>query len=93
MGNAVMAAIDGGEPGDEVAQVLRLLHARGCTRVLVEGGGVTVSKFLEANLLDRLQIAIAPILIGDGRPAVRLAPASPPARLPAARLPRLPHGR
>jgi riboflavin biosynthesis pyrimidine reductase len=42
--------------------------------VLVEGGGVTVSRFLEANLLDRLQIAIAPVLIGNGRPAVRLLP-------------------
>jgi riboflavin biosynthesis pyrimidine reductase len=40
----------------------------------VEGGGVTVSAFFEANLLDRLQIAIAPVLIGDGRPAIRLAP-------------------
>ena len=28
--------------------------------------------FLEANLLDRLHIAIAPLLIGDGRPAIRL---------------------
>jgi riboflavin biosynthesis pyrimidine reductase len=42
--------------------------------VFVEGGGVTVSRFLEANLLDRLQIAIAPVLIGNGRPAVRLTP-------------------
>jgi riboflavin biosynthesis pyrimidine reductase len=40
----------------------------------VEGGGVTVSMFLEANLLDRLQIAIAPLIIGDGRPAIRLTP-------------------
>jgi diaminohydroxyphosphoribosylaminopyrimidine deaminase / 5-amino-6-(5-phosphoribosylamino)uracil reductase len=35
---------------------------------------VTVSMFLEANLLDRLHIAIAPLLIGDGRPAIRLPP-------------------
>jgi riboflavin biosynthesis pyrimidine reductase len=40
--------------------------------VFIEGGGVTVSAFLEANLLDRLQIAVAPVLIGDGRPAIRL---------------------
>jgi riboflavin biosynthesis pyrimidine reductase len=53
---------------------MRRLHARGCSRVFVEGGGVTVSAFLEADLLDRLQIAIAPVLIGDGRPAIRLAP-------------------
>ena len=74
MGSAVIAPIDAGDPGEEAAQALRLLHARGCARVFVEGGGVTVSRFLEANLLDRLQIAIAPVLIGEGRPAVRLAP-------------------
>jgi riboflavin biosynthesis pyrimidine reductase len=51
-----------------------VLRARGCSRVFVEGGGVTVSRFLEANVLDRLQIAIAPVIIGDGRPAIRLAP-------------------
>jgi len=74
MGSAVIAGIDSGRPGDEAAQVLRLLRERGCARVFVEGGGVTVSTFLEANLLDRLQIAIAPVLIGEGRPAVRLTP-------------------
>ena len=74
MGSAVIAGIESSGPGDGAAQVLRLLRARGCARVFVEGGGVTVSTFLEANLLDRLQIAIAPVLIGDGRPAVRLAP-------------------
>ena len=40
----------------------------------VEGGGVTVSGFLQAELLDRLHVAIAPLIIGDGRPAIRLAP-------------------
>jgi riboflavin-specific deaminase-like protein len=74
MGCAVIAAIDEGAPGDEAAQALRLLRDRGCARVFVEGGGVTVSRFLEADLLDRLQIAIAPVLIGEGRPTVRLAP-------------------
>ena len=55
-------------------EVVRVLRARGCHRIFVEGGGVTVSMFLEAELLDRLHIAIAPLLIGDGRPAIRLAP-------------------
>ncbi len=70
----MIAAIDEGAPGDEAAQVLQLLRARGCARVFIEGGGVTVSTFLQANLLDRLQVAIAPVLIGDGRPAIRLTP-------------------
>jgi diaminohydroxyphosphoribosylaminopyrimidine deaminase / 5-amino-6-(5-phosphoribosylamino)uracil reductase len=74
IGTAVIAAIDDDGPGDEAAQALHLLRARGCARVFVEGGGVTVSRFLEADLLDRLQIAIAPVLIGEGRPTVRLAP-------------------
>ena len=46
----------------------------GYSRIFVEGGGVTVSSFLEAGLLDRLHIAIAPLLIGEGRPAIRLPP-------------------
>jgi riboflavin biosynthesis pyrimidine reductase len=46
---------------------------------------VTVSAFLQADLLDRLQIAIAPVIIGDGRPAIRLAPH---ARLSDCRRPR-----
>lgn len=71
---AVIAGIDEGAPGEEAAQVLHLLRARGCARVFVEGGGVTVSTFLQANLLDRLQITIAPVFIGNGRPAIRLAP-------------------
>jgi len=61
------------------AQVLRLLRDRGCYRVFIEGGGVTVSMFLEAGLLDHLQMAIAPLIIGNGRPAIRLQ--QPPAAL------------
>ena len=56
----------------DVAELQRVLWDRGCRRILVEGGGVTVSKFLKANLLDRLQVAVAPFIIGDGRPAIRL---------------------
>jgi riboflavin biosynthesis pyrimidine reductase len=74
LGHAVIVGIDDAGPEPDVLQVLNLLRRRCCARVSVEGGGVTVSAFLEANLLDRLQIAVAPVLIGDGRPAIRLAP-------------------
>jgi riboflavin-specific deaminase-like protein len=53
--------------------LLRELHARGLWSVLVEGGGATVSSFLEAELLDRLHLAIAPLITGDGRPGLTLA--------------------
>lgn len=73
-GHATILGLDDRAGGTDVAELVRALHERGCTRVFVEGGGVTVSAFLEANLLDRLQMAIAPLIIGDGRPAIRLRP-------------------
>ena len=50
--------------------VLECLADRGASRVFVEGGGVTVSAFLAAGLLDRLQLTIAPLIIGEGRSAI-----------------------
>jgi riboflavin-specific deaminase-like protein len=64
----------GGVAGVDLAALVHLLRERGCTRIFVEGGGVTVSMFLAANLLDRLHVAIAPLIIGDGKPAIRLPP-------------------
>jgi riboflavin-specific deaminase-like protein len=60
--------------GLDLAALLAALRLRGCVRVFIEGGGQTVSSFLAAGLVDRLQIAVAPFLIGDGRPAIRLRP-------------------
>lgn len=54
--------------------VVRRLAERGLRRVLIEGGGVTVSRFLEADCLDRLHLLIAPLIIGSGRPGLQLEP-------------------
>jgi len=56
----------------DLAALLTALRERGCRAVFVEGGGATVSNFLEADLLDRLQIAIAPLVTGNGRPGLSL---------------------
>jgi GTP cyclohydrolase II len=53
--------------------LLDMLRGRGLGRVLVEGGGRTVSDFLAAGVLDRLYLTTAPILVGDGVPSVRFA--------------------
>lgn len=58
----------------EPTSVLDLLRRRGLGPILVEGGGRTVSRFLEAGTLDRLHISVAPLLIGSGRPALTLPP-------------------
>jgi 3,4-dihydroxy 2-butanone 4-phosphate synthase / GTP cyclohydrolase II len=57
----------------EPQAVLDMLRGRGLGRVLVEGGGRTVSDFLAAGVLDRLYLTTAPILVGDGVPGVRFA--------------------
>lgn len=50
------------------------LQARGLSRVLVEGGGLTVSRFLEAGQLNRLHLIVAPVILGSGLPAFTMSP-------------------
>lgn len=73
-GNAKELVVGYADGRLDLHDLVRQLRARGCARIFVEGGGVTVSAFLEAGLLDRLHIAVAPLLIGEGRPAIRMAP-------------------
>lgn len=58
----------------EPAAILETLRKQGYRRVLVEGGGVTVSRFLRAGVVDRLHVTVAPLIIGSGRPALALEP-------------------
>lgn len=52
--------------------IRRTLAARGIARLFIEGGGITVSRFLEAGGLDFLQVTIAPLIIGSGRMGISL---------------------
>jgi riboflavin-specific deaminase-like protein len=61
-----------GRDGLDLPALVAALRARGCRHIFVEGGAHTVSAFVQAGLLSRLQIAVAPLLIGAGRPTVRL---------------------
>ena len=57
--------------GIDLGGMLRLLGARGLTRLLVEGGGQLAAALLHAGLVDRLVWLHAPLLLGvDGLPAV-----------------------
>lgn len=60
--------------GLDLGALLSTLAERGLRRIFIEGGGATVSRFLQAGRLSRLQIAVAPLVIGSGRPGVRLPP-------------------
>jgi riboflavin-specific deaminase-like protein len=67
-----VGSLEGG--GLDLVALLAELRSRGLSRVLVEGGGVTVSRFLQAGLLDRLHVTVAPLVIGSGRPSLTLDP-------------------
>jgi riboflavin-specific deaminase-like protein len=71
-GSAEVLALPARDGRLELDALLEQLHARGIACVFVEGGGATVSSFLAMGLLDRLQIAVAPLLTGHGRPGIRL---------------------
>ena len=69
-GHVDVVPLDDDGPADP-ARVLELLRNRGLGRVLIEGGGQIVSAFVDAGLLDRLFLTVAPVLIGDGVPGLR----------------------
>lgn len=54
--------------------ILDALTALGFKRIMIEGGGITIAQFLEANLLDRLHVAVAPMIIGSGLQSLTTTP-------------------
>jgi diaminohydroxyphosphoribosylaminopyrimidine deaminase / 5-amino-6-(5-phosphoribosylamino)uracil reductase len=71
-GNAEIVRVPMDGNGLRLDVLLEQLWERALTSVFVEGGGLTVSRFLEAGLVDRLHVAIAPIVLGTGRAGLTL---------------------
>jgi diaminohydroxyphosphoribosylaminopyrimidine deaminase / 5-amino-6-(5-phosphoribosylamino)uracil reductase len=61
----------------DLREVVARLRGLGLNRIFVEGGAITIGHFLRAGLLDRLQLAVAPIQLGPaptpraGAPSLR----------------------
>jgi diaminohydroxyphosphoribosylaminopyrimidine deaminase/5-amino-6-(5-phosphoribosylamino)uracil reductase len=54
---------------EELGPTLEALHGRGVESLLVEGGGVLAGRLLKEELVDRIYLVVAPILLGgDGVP-------------------------
>jgi diaminohydroxyphosphoribosylaminopyrimidine deaminase/5-amino-6-(5-phosphoribosylamino)uracil reductase len=54
---------------DDLGEILRGLWQREVRSILVEGGASVLHAFLAADLVDRLHVHVAPVLLGDaGRP-------------------------
>jgi diaminohydroxyphosphoribosylaminopyrimidine deaminase / 5-amino-6-(5-phosphoribosylamino)uracil reductase len=50
------------------------LFALGLRRLLIEGGATTVSSFIDAGVIDRLHVLVAPVILGSGKTGLSLAP-------------------
>lgn len=62
----VATVVDAGEPVD-LGWVSQDLHERGVRRLMVEGGGRTLTQFLTGGLADELHLVVAPLFVGDSR--------------------------
>ena len=60
-----------GSPAD-LRVLLPALQQRGLRVLFVEGGGITVSRFIAQGCMDRLHLSVSPVLIGGGRPGLSL---------------------
>ena len=60
----VATVVDGGHTV-EMRRLSNDLAARGVERLMVEGGGNVHTQFLTDDLVDELQLVIAPVFVGD----------------------------
>jgi 5-amino-6-(5-phosphoribosylamino)uracil reductase len=56
--------VDGGDPL-RMADLVEDLRARGVRRLMVEGGGAVHTQFLAGDLVDELQLVVAPFFVGE----------------------------
>ena len=70
-----------GPDGMDLRLLLAALRRRGLQRIFIEGGALTISHFMRARLLQRLQLTVAPVTLGPGPglPKHALSPSSLPA--------------
>src|SRR5262249_1733426 len=54
-------------PRVDVCRLSEDLSDRGINRLMVEGGGSLHTQFLTADLVDELQLVVAPFFVGDHR--------------------------
>ena len=60
----VGVVVDGGAPV-HMGDLARDLHRRGVRRLMVEGGAAVHTQFLAEDLVDELQLVVAPFFIGE----------------------------
>lgn len=71
-GQAELVSLDSSTHELSPEAVVEALSRRGLRALFVEGGGVTVSRFLHARALDRLHLTVSPVFLGQGKPGIVL---------------------
>jgi len=61
----VATVVDGGGESIAMRTLSTDLAGRGVSRLMVEGGGTVHTQFLTEDLVDELQLTVAPIFVGD----------------------------
>ncbi|MFZ5617438.1 MAG: dihydrofolate reductase family protein [Pseudomonadota bacterium] len=74
--------VAGGEPA---AALAKLRSAMKSGDIWLMGGGITAASFLDAGLIDTINLIIIPILLGRGRPLLAGGPRSQAFRLSSTR--------
>jgi len=85
----IITAKETDHPAEKLAQVIKLdadnfhiepqsivecLHNNGHEKILIEGGNRTLSNFMDAGVIDRLHLIVAPIIMGGGLSGLNLSP-------------------
>jgi diaminohydroxyphosphoribosylaminopyrimidine deaminase/5-amino-6-(5-phosphoribosylamino)uracil reductase len=58
----------------EPAAIAEALFRLGLKKILIEGGAKTVSHFIDARMVDRIHLLVAPVILGSGIQGLSLAP-------------------
>ena len=64
----------------DIMQLISQLHADGIKHIWIDGG-VTISQFLEAQMVDSMTLTVIPILLGSGMPLFHAIEKELPCRL------------
>jgi riboflavin-specific deaminase-like protein len=67
-----------GETSVDLAAVVALLHARGATQLLCEGGPQLLGALIAADLVDEMCLTVSPRLVGGGGGRIAAGPDGPP---------------
>ncbi len=72
LGQAEVIGLPRSADGIATRDIRGALAQRGLHFLFIEGGGITISRFLAAGALERLQITVAPVILGSGKPSLSL---------------------